>query len=86
MRQLVRCLYAARINESAVACDRPVAASLGGHHCTFHQQLGLLHSSHLPPDLPQEDPALRHQKRKFAIIIIFAAGGGTPPGVVSFFR
>jgi len=82
MRELVPCVYTGRcrVNESAVASYRAVAARLGSHLCTFHEQLGILHPSHLPPDLPQEHSALRYQKRKFAVIRgggvarIFAAG------------
>ena len=51
--------------ESSVAEDGQVSAGLGGLHRALHQQLGLLHTAHLPAHVPQEHPPLRHEERQY---------------------
>ena len=52
--------------EGSVAVDREITSGLGSRHCPLHQQLGLLHTAHLPADVPQEHPPFQHEKRKYA--------------------
>jgi len=67
MVYLCSCVYIDRDSESAMAVCSEIAACVGGLHCSLRQQLGILHPTDLPAEVPQGNPSFRHEKRKFAV-------------------